>query len=298
MEWNLRSSKKKVCTPVNDSSCFPISVDFSTLSRGRLQVYCKELGLRATGKNVELVERLEEYHKKSSLKIACNKEETNKPEEKSDSLESLTKTDFTDMTKNIETDTSEEKTDMIRGWCVVHGVQYFPESSWVPLLLHRGLVCVQDGENMVPFHLSPSNIPVPEGLLDNYVCVDCVLRNQEKPEKDSICQQIQEKSDTAYTFQTALKKRKTTSSSFLATDGAKEKRRTIEIRKLYQPQEDQAYAQRVDGLLSKMAKGELGMDRALRPLQPLVVHSPTPYEKISPSALHGMDYLDLQIQKN
>ncbi|XP_039192063.1 uncharacterized protein LOC120304964 isoform X2 [Crotalus tigris] len=240
------TSVLSICTPVKDSSCLPLSMDYSTLNRSQLQLHCKKLGLPATGKNVQLIERLEDYHEKSSLKIACNKEETNKPEEKSDNLGTLVKTPSPDMTKNIKTGTSEEKTDMVRGWCVVHGmVLDCPASSWVPLLLHRGLVCVQDGENIVPFHLSPLNIPVPEGLLDNYICMDCVLR-------------------------------------------------TIEIKKLYQPQEDQAYAQRVDGLLSQMARGELGMDRALRPLQSLVVHSPAPYERISPPTLHGMEYLNLQ----
>ncbi|KAK9396483.1 hypothetical protein NXF25_019844 [Crotalus adamanteus] len=283
------TSVLSICTPVKDSSCLPLSMDYSTLNRSQLQLHCKKLGLRATGKNVQLIERLE----KSSLKIACNKEETNKPEEKSDNLGTLVKTPSPDMTKNIKTGISEEKTDMVRGWCVVHGmVLDCPASGWVPLLLHRGLVCVQDGENIVPFHLSPLNIPVPEGLLDNYVCMDCVLRNQEKPKKYSICQQIQRKNNRVYTPQSALKNspplRKTTSSSFLATDGAKEKR-TIEIKKLYQPQEDQVYAQRVDGLLSQMARGELGMDRALRPLQSLVVHSPAPYERISPTTLHGME---------
>ncbi|XP_058039687.1 uncharacterized protein LOC131198732 [Ahaetulla prasina] len=276
-----------ICTPVKDSSCVPLSAtsskDYRTLKRAQLQQQCKKLGLRALGKNTELIERLEAYHEESSLRIACNKEETNKPEEKSNNLGTLVQTSPPNMTKDIKTETSEDKTDMVRGWCVVHGmVLSCPASSWVPLLLHRGLVYIQDGENLVPFHLSPMNISVPEGLLDNYVCMDCVLRNQEKPKKCPMCQQIQRKNNRVYTPQSTLKNlsplMKTSPSSLFAIDGFKEKKRTVEIKKLYQPQEDQVYAQRVDGLLSKMARGEIGMDRALCPLQSLVVHSPAPYE--------------------
>ncbi|XP_060539661.1 uncharacterized protein LOC132710236 isoform X2 [Pantherophis guttatus] len=176
------------------------------------------------------VERLEAYHEESSLKIACNKEETNKPEEKSNNLGTLVQTSPPNMAKDIKTETFEDKTDMVRGWYVVHGmVLYCPASSWVPLLHHRGLVYVQDGENPVPFHLSPLNISVPEGLLDNYVCMDCVLRNQEKPKKCPMCQQIQRKSNRVYTPQCILKNlsllMKTSSSSFLATDCSKGKKR-------------------------------------------------------------------------
>ncbi|XP_063160091.1 uncharacterized protein LOC134497971 [Candoia aspera] len=275
--------------PAKDSSCLPLSatfsVDYNTLKRAQLQLQCKKLGLRATGKNAELVERLKAYHGESSLKMACNKEETNKSEESSDNLGTPVMAPLLDLSKDIKTETSEEKTDMVRGWCIVHGmVLYRPASSWVPLVLRGGLVCVQDGENLVPFHLPPLNISVPEGLLDNYVCNDCVLRNQEKPKKCPLCQQIQGKGSRAYLSQNFFKNlsplvKSASSSSLLATGGSKEKRRTVEIKKLYQPQEDQAYAQRVDGILSQMARGELGMDRALRPLQPLVVHSPSPYER-------------------
>lgn len=67
--------------------------------------------------------------------------------------------------------------ETVQGWCVVHGMTlYRPPSSWAPLLLCGGLVYVQDGENLVPFHLSPLRKPVPNGLSDNYICEDCVVR--------------------------------------------------------------------------------------------------------------------------
>lgn len=45
-----RTSVLPICTPVKDSSCLPLSVDYSTLKRAQLQLQCKKLGLRATGK--------------------------------------------------------------------------------------------------------------------------------------------------------------------------------------------------------------------------------------------------------
>ncbi|KAH0627250.1 hypothetical protein JD844_002758 [Phrynosoma platyrhinos] len=240
-------------TPVNGSSCQrhvnkTTSVDYSVLKRAQLQQHCKKLGIRATGKALPAVTPV-------------------------------------DLTNEIKTEASEDKTDLVRGWCVVHGmVLYRPASSWSPLLLRGGMVCVQDGENVVPFHLPPLNISVPDGLPDNYVCEDCVLRNQQKPKRCPLCQQISGKGHRVSLPKIALKNLttaldSTARTSLLETSISRDKRRTTEIRKLYQPQEDQAYAQRVDGLLSQMARGELGMDRALRPLQPLVVHSPAPFER-------------------
>ncbi|KAJ7322587.1 hypothetical protein JRQ81_018874 [Phrynocephalus forsythii] len=277
-----KPAKGSACPSASETS----SVDYSSLKRAQLQQQCKKLGIRATGKTTELVERLKTFHAKPLLKMVNSKEEKIvKAEEDCQNHEATGTVPPLDLTKDVKTETFEEKTDMIRGWCVVHGmVLYRPASSWAPLLLRGGLVCVQDGNNVVPFHIPPLNISVPEGLSDNYVCEDCVLRNREKPKRCLLCQQMPGKGNQAYLSQNFLKSLTPPQSnpselSFLATNGSKDKRRTTEIRKLYQPQEDQAYAQRVDGILSQMARGELGMDRALRPLQPLVVHSPAPYER-------------------
>ncbi|KAF7247754.1 Developmental pluripotency-associated protein 4 [Varanus komodoensis] len=189
------------------------------------------------------------------------------------------------VTKDIKTEPSEEKTDLVQGWCVVHGmVLYRPRSSWASLQLRGGLVCVQDGKDVVPFHLPPLNLSVPKGFADNYVCLDCVLRNREKPKQCLTCQQVQGKGSRASLAKNVFKsfiplQNGASQTSLLPSGTAKSKRRTTEIRKLYQPQEDQAYAQRVDGILSQMARGELGMDRALCPLQPLVFHSPAPFDR-------------------
>ncbi|XP_072859622.2 uncharacterized protein LOC110069907 isoform X1 [Pogona vitticeps] len=276
--------------PARNSACPPTSgtssADYSTLKRVQLQQQCKKVGLRATGKNAELVERLKAFHGEPLLKTVESKEEkTAKVEEHCQIHEAPLTAPPLDLMKDVKTETSEEKTDMIRGWCVVHGmVLYRPSSSWAPLLLRGGLVCVQDGKKVVPFHLPPLNISVPEGLSDNYVCEDCVVRNREKPKRCLLCQQMPTKCNLVCLSQNLLKnltppQNNPSQPSLLEPNGAKDKRRTTEIRKLYQPQEDQAYAQRVDGILSQMARGELGMDRALRPLQPLVVHSPAPYER-------------------
>ncbi|XP_077772540.1 uncharacterized protein LOC114607735 isoform X2 [Podarcis muralis] len=210
-----------------DSLCGSPSLDYNTLKRTELQQWCKKFGLRATGKNAELVERLKAFHRDPEPRA----EETSKTDVTLHDPETPLTVPPLDLAKDVKTEPSAEKADVIHGWCVVHGmVLYHPVSSWAPLLLRGGSVCVQDGEDIVPFHLTPLTSPVPDGFSDNYICESCVLR-------------------------------------------------TFEIKKLYQPQEDQAYAERVDGILSQMASGELGMDRVLRPLHPLVVHSPAPFER-------------------
>ncbi|XP_062980325.1 developmental pluripotency-associated protein 2 [Elgaria multicarinata webbii] len=265
------------------------SVDYVALKRAELQQLCKKLGLRATGKNAELVERLKAYHGEPRQKTAgdCGaKKGANENEECQPNPKALPEIPCLDVTRDVKTEPSEKKTGMIRGWCVVHGmVLHRPPSNWVPLLLQRGLVWVQDGKDLVPFHLRPLNIPVPEGLSDNYICRDCVIRNREKPKRCLLCQQGPGKDNGTCLSQNASRSLSPVQNgvsqlSFLATDASKDKRRTTEIRKLYQPQEDQAYAQRVDGVLSQMARGEVGMDQALRPLQPLVFHSPAPFDKM------------------
>ncbi|XP_061442981.1 uncharacterized protein LOC133365308 isoform X2 [Rhineura floridana] len=278
-------------TPVKGSSCSPLngtsSLDYSVLKRTQLQHQCKKLGLRATGKNAELVERLKAYHRDPQLKAASSEEE-----ETSITKERLhnpgappTVLSHLDLAKDVKTELTEEKTDIVYGWCVVHGMAlYRPPSSWAPLLLRGGLVCVQDGKNIVPFHLPPLKIPVPDGFFDNYVCEDCVIRNREKPKRCLLCQQIQGKGNQDSLSQNFLKSQiplqeSMSRPSLHAAGVSNDRRRTFEIKKLYQPQEDQAYAQQVDGILSQMARGQLGMDRAFYPLQPLVVHSPAPFER-------------------
>ncbi|XP_062813712.1 developmental pluripotency-associated protein 4 [Anolis carolinensis] len=270
------------CAPVNRAT----SVDYSVLKRAQLQQLCKKLGIRATGKNSELLERVKAFHKEPLCEIVNTKEEnTKKDEEKDQKAQAPLPAPPVALNKEIKFEVFEKKTEVVHGWCVVHGmILYRPESSWFPLLLRGGMVYVQDGENHVPFHLPVTNISVPEGLSDNYICRECVLRNQEKLKKHPMNQQIQGKGKRVSLPKTALKnviprQDYTAQPSLDATNTSRDKRRTIEIRKLYQPQEDEAYAQRVDGLLSLMARGELGMDLALRPVQPLVVHSPAPFEK-------------------
>ncbi|XP_053118197.1 uncharacterized protein LOC128330049 [Hemicordylus capensis] len=260
--------------------------DYSALKRTQLQQQCKKLGLRATGKTVELVERLKSYHGQPALKMESGvAAATNSTEKCCQSHQASRIVPPLDMMKDVKTGPSEKKTDDVLGWCVVHGMAlYRPKSSWAPLLLRGGVVCVQDGENLIPFLLPPLNIPVPDDLSDNHVCEDCVLRNREKPKRCLLCHQIQGKGNQTTSTQKFLKVETPCELSasqplFPSTGASNDRRRTIEIKKLYQPQEDQAYAQRVDGILSRMARGELGMDRALRPLQPLVVHSPAPFDR-------------------
>ncbi|CAI5788271.1 SAP domain-containing protein [Podarcis lilfordi] len=261
-----------------DSSCGSPSLDYNTLKRTELQQWCKKFGLRATGKNAELVERLKAFHRDPEPRA----EETSKTDVTLHDPETPLTVPPLDLTKAVKTEPSAEKADVIHGWCVVHGmVLYHPVSSWAPLLLRGGSVCVQDGEDIVPFHLTPLMSPVPDGFSDNYICESCVLRNREEPKRCPTCLQIQMKQNRATLSQgQTLLRGSMSQSSFLAGgDVSKDRRRTFEIKKLYQPQEDQAYAQRVDGILSQMASGELGMDRVLRPLHPLVVHSPAPFER-------------------
>ncbi|KAJ6661937.1 hypothetical protein lerEdw1_012784 [Lerista edwardsae] len=279
-----RIAAKGSSCPVNGISF----IDYSALKRTELQQQCKKLGLRATGKNTELVKRLKAHHGASILKTEAVEEEANKTEECRQTPKAPPTVSNQDLTKAVKTEPSEEKTENVQGWCVVHGmILYRPPSSWAPLLLCGGLVYVQDGENLVPFHLPPLHLPVPNGLSDNYICEDCVVRNREKPKSCLLCHQAEGKVKQTGSSKRGSSRRgsmipiatqlSTHQASLLQISDAKDRRRTVEIRKLYQPQEDQAYAQRVDGILSQMARGELGMDRALRPLQPLVVHSPAPF---------------------
>nr|XP_060637769.1 developmental pluripotency-associated protein 4 [Anolis sagrei ordinatus]XP_060637770.1 developmental pluripotency-associated protein 4 [Anolis sagrei ordinatus] len=279
MPRQSRKTAKLASTPPQHAPANTTTLDFSVLKRAQLQQLCKKLGIRATGKNSELLKRLEAFHKDPLCETVNTNEENTKNEEKDQKLQAPLPPPPVALSKEIKSEVSE--TELIRGWCVVHGmVLYRPESSWFPLLLRGGMIYVQDGENYVSFNLPVTNLSVPEGLSDNYICEECVLRNQEKLKKHPMNQQIRGKSNQVSIAKDMNPRQDSTAQpSLLVTNTSRDKRRTIEIRKLYQPQEDEAYAQRVDGLLSLMARGELGMDLALRPVQPLVVHSPAPFER-------------------
>ncbi|XP_060103484.1 developmental pluripotency-associated protein 4-like [Heteronotia binoei] len=253
------------------------SINYKVLKRSELQHHCKELGLRATGKNTELVERLQAFHVKPQLKPpGAVREAAKKTEECHQTAKTPLAVPRSALLQKIKSEPAEDKREVVEGWCVVHGMAlYRPSSSWAPLLLQRGSVYVQDGKNLIPFHLQPLNIPVPDGLLDNHICRECVLRNQENPRKGchhACCSQDFLSSKITLKYSTSRP-------SALPSCASKIRGRTTQSRKSYRPQEDEAYAQRVEGILFQMAHGELGMDQVLHPLQPLVVHSPAPFNQ-------------------
>ncbi|XP_077160847.1 uncharacterized protein LOC143821101 [Paroedura picta] len=289
---NPRAKSRSSCPP-------PLSIDgatsinYKSLKRSELQHCCKELGLRATGKNAELVERLQAYQVKPQRKTPGAVEEAaQKTEERQQPAETPKTVPHRDLLQKVKSEPVEEKREVVEGWCVVHGMAlYRPLSSWAPLLLQRGLVYVQDGENLVPFHLHPLNISVPDGLPDNHICRDCVLRNREHPRK--MCHRTCTSQD--FSGSKITLKNSTFRPSPLPSYASKFRRRTAQSRKSYQPQEDEAYAQRVDGILFQMAHGKLGMDQVLHPLQPLVVHSPAPFNQLGES---GQDSEALFVLRN
>uniref|UniRef100_A0ACB8FTW7 Uncharacterized protein n=1 Tax=Sphaerodactylus townsendi TaxID=933632 RepID=A0ACB8FTW7_9SAUR len=264
-------AKSKLSSPASGIT----SINYKDLKRPELQKHCKKLGLCAIGKNTELVERLLAYRSKTQQETPSTEgEAAEKTEECCQPVEAPQTVLHPSPSQKVVHEPVEEKKDIAEGWCVVHGMAlYRPLSSWAPLLLRRGLIHVQDGENLIPFHLHPLNTPVPDGLLDNHICGECVLRNQE------ILRKVCCKTGSSQYFLNDMTSLSTSHCTPQLSFTSNNIRRATWSKKMYQAQEDPAYAQMVDGILTKMAHGEIRMDQVLRPLQPLVVHSPAPFKE-------------------
>ncbi|NP_001120422.1 developmental pluripotency associated 2 [Xenopus tropicalis] len=216
------------------------------LKRAQLQQHCKRLGLRGTGKNAELVQRLLEYFQQA----AANQEDPQTPSPEKD--ESV----------------SGELTGG-RGWCVVHG-QELTVSRWKPLFLRCGRVCMTFEGSCIPLHLTPSSTPTPCGLQDNLICEECFERNQER---ECRLQQRSAFQDKNYPPSGQMRK-----STISASRSRKKSGR-------FQPQEDPEYARRVDELLGQLATGQVDSQKVLKPSRPAVMHSPLAKPESSPIAI-------------
>ncbi|CAH3019594.1 unnamed protein product [Porites evermanni] len=73
-----RTTKHKQTIEEIEATSAPLQLgDFPNMKRPQLQKLCKQLGLKATGKNVELIERLQEYQKE--VTVSSNNNETSAP---------------------------------------------------------------------------------------------------------------------------------------------------------------------------------------------------------------------------
>ncbi|XP_018095494.1 developmental pluripotency associated 2 L homeolog isoform X2 [Xenopus laevis] len=234
--------KRRAKTPAPEPDLTPNSLQL--LKRAQLQQHCKRLGLRGTGKNAELVQRLQEYFQQA----AANEQE--------------------DPTTPSLDENEKESEVTGRGWCVVHG-QEMTVSSWKPLFLRCGRVCVTCEGSCVPLHLTPSSSPTPCGLQDNLICDECFERNQERE-----CR-LQQRSVFQDNYPPMGQMRKSVSTT-----------RTRKKSGRFQPQEDPEYARRVDELLDQLATGQVDSQKILKPSRPAVLHSPLPKPESSPIAIN------------
>ncbi|KAG8431301.1 hypothetical protein GDO86_019099 [Hymenochirus boettgeri] len=215
------------------------------LKRSQLQQHCKKLGLRGSGKNAELIQRLQEYFKKAAA-----------PEP------DLPKTP----TIEAREDPPEEETGG-RGWCVIHG-QELTVDSWKQLFLRCGRVCVTFDGSCIPLHLIPASVPTPCGLKDNLICMECFERNQEKELR---LQQKTSFQDKNYPLTGQMRK-----SNMISNPRSRKKSGR------FHPQEDPEYARKVDELLDQLATGQVDSQKILKPICPAVVHSPLAKAENSP----------------
>ncbi|XP_069840672.1 uncharacterized protein [Dendropsophus ebraccatus] len=214
------------------------------LKRAQLQQQCKKLGLRGSGKNTELIQRLQEYFIQAG---SGGQSPRTPPPDSQDPAQ-------------------EKRAPGGRGWCVIHG-QELMSDCWFPLLLRCGRPCVTSRSLYVPLHLVPSSTPTPPGLPDNLLCGECMDRNQEKDNR------IQQKSVLPD------KSCPSTGAHRAAAVGASRSRNKSGR---FQPQEDPEYARRVDELLNQMASGKVDSQKVLQPIRPAVLHSPLGKQEQSP----------------
>ncbi|XP_048472557.1 uncharacterized protein LOC125486955 [Rhincodon typus] len=225
------------------------------LKRQQLQKLCKKLGLKASGKNVDLISRLSEHIKEpirdepvshSPLPLVV-KEEVSSPfgEESEDHYEAAA-------CCQVEKQ-SEIRSDS--GWCVVHGMEIdVPGQIWCPLILKSGRILVAAGDVLIPFYLTPAAVETPAHLEDNRICAECFQLNQKKNSTIQI----------SYSQQYS-------GCYFSSNSSSRSNRKTFGR---YSPQEDKGYATKVEKLLLEIANGDMTVDQAFGSGRPTVLHSP------------------------
>ncbi|XP_067830003.1 developmental pluripotency-associated protein 2-like [Heptranchias perlo] len=215
------------------------------LKRQQLQRLCKKLGLKANGKNVELISRLSEHIQETTAEEAISSspvlvEEANPPRGAAEGT-----------TAPGDQGEEQRETKDGSGWCVLHGMEIVGRDQiWSSLIAKSGKFLVADGNSLVPLHLTPATVETPAHLEDNQICEECLKLNRIK---DSIV-----RIPTARQYSGD-------SNSF------KNKHLTFDR---YYPQEDKGYATKVEKLLLEIEKGDVTVEQAIRSGRPKVVHSP------------------------
>ncbi|KAM9305374.1 uncharacterized protein PAF06_013921 [Gastrophryne carolinensis] len=220
------------------------------LKRAQLQQHCKKLGLRGSGKNTELIQRLQEHYKQTQSG-------QNPPRTPPSAPSSQEKQD----------DLSQADPPSGRGWCVVHG-QELTIDQWFPLTLRCGRVCLTSQGTFIQLHLAASSMPTPPGMRDNLICGQCMERNQEK--------------ESRLQRQKSLSQDPVCPGTIVKSSAPRSRNKSGK----FQPQEDPEYAKRVDELLVQMASGQVDSQKVLQPIRPAVLHSPIGKQENSPVAIH------------
>ncbi|XP_062903873.1 uncharacterized protein LOC134346435 [Mobula hypostoma] len=146
--------------------------DLTWMKRPQLQKLCKSLGLRAVGKNAELIARLSCYITQTSPDEAVSKP---LPQLQGDTRIPL-QWDTPDEQDPLRV---KEDSGVASGWCVVHGMELL-SSGWSSLALKCGRPVVVDGDSLFDLHLKPAVVETPPHLEDNKICQECLQRNAEE----------------------------------------------------------------------------------------------------------------------
>ncbi|XP_051899847.1 uncharacterized protein LOC127586081 isoform X2 [Pristis pectinata] len=231
--------------------------DLTWMKRPQLQRLCKDLGLKAVGKVIS----------NPPPQIQAN---TTVPRRR----DTLDKGASLQMGKRGSKD--------VPGWCVIHGMQLF-SSGWSSLALKCGRPVVVNGDSLVDLCLRPALVETPPHLEDNKICWECLQRNSKEA---SLKQHHPPKRRSGIPLLirrhlATLRKDASTpgSSASVKIDSASMSGCTRlglprEMWGRGHPQEDKAYALKVEELLMKIANGDMTVDQAVRSEQPKVVHSP------------------------
>ncbi|XP_048375799.2 uncharacterized protein LOC125446341 [Stegostoma tigrinum] len=232
------------------------------LKRQQLQKLCKKLGLKASGKNVDLISRLSEHIKEpigdepvshSPLPLVVKEEVSSPYEEESEyHYEAAACYQLGEQSKIKSECSLLQEGDS--AWCVVHGMEIdAPGQIWCPLILKSGQILVAAGDVLVPFYLTPAAVETPAHLEDNRICAECFELNKKK---NSL---IQISCSKQY-------------SGCSSSNSSSRSNRTTFGR--YSPQEDEGYATKVEKLLLEIANGDMTVDQAFGSGRPKVLHSP------------------------
>ncbi|XP_046856503.1 developmental pluripotency-associated protein 4-like isoform X2 [Xenia sp. Carnegie-2017] len=188
---------KKTETNVEETHVENIPKDLKSLKRRDLQALCKKHKLKAIGKNSELIERLRQYFETIQLSDIGTIEEAHEnaisDDNNSNHVSPVLDKDECDLSittkpsekakETLNSSTPKANWEWVAHWCVVDGVlKQDAADQWVLLQLVGGRPLIIDKKTKarLDFVLEPTVLPTPEDCEDNYICGDCVRKNQEK----------------------------------------------------------------------------------------------------------------------